>query len=253
MPTPEHRSKKKLSRIVSQKMAFMDLSQLDRFMTTVNRVRGCNTPDCKGGLMPVQVLNTGLGGALCITYVCDGCQFQRAEFKASSVCKLINASECVQTAFIIAGCTHATYYKVLQHALGIEAVSMDVFMHTIRLMFPVVKAMLDEVCEFAKQDMKDMGNNLGSWTRAVTSADGVWHTRRWHTKNATFSIRNYFNGALVSHWYCTCMPLRIMCGVHTHVYAVPLLFACPVVGKGERREVCVRGVRCWEGVHGEGS
>ena len=64
VPTPERRSKKKLSRVVSQKMAFMDLdlfmdlSQLDRFMTTVNRIRGCNTPDCKGELIPVQVLNT---------------------------------------------------------------------------------------------------------------------------------------------------------------------------------------------------
>ena len=112
VPTPERRSKKKLSRVVSQKMAFMDLSQLDRFMTTVNRVRGCNTPSCKA----VQVLSTGLGGALSITYICDGCQLQRAEFKTSSVCKLINTSEisvCVQTAFIIAGCTHATYCSML--------------------------------------------------------------------------------------------------------------------------------------------
>ena len=62
----------------------------------------------------------------------------------------------------------------------------------------------------------------------------------------------FATGALVSHWYCTCMPLRIMCGVHTHVYAVPLLFACPctcfVCSPGcsdeERREegdVCERG------------
>ena len=76
-------------------------------------------------------------------------------------------------------------------------------MHTIRLMFPVVKAMLEMKCELAKQDMKDKGDNLGSWTRAVTSADGVWHPRRWHSKNATFSIHNYFNGALLYYMH-TC-------------------------------------------------
>ena len=46
--------------------------------------------------------------------------------------------------------------------------------------------------------MKSMcDDELGSWKRAVTSADGTWQTRGWHSKNATFSIRNYFTGALL--------------------------------------------------------
>ena len=62
--------------------------------------------------------------------------------------------------------------------------------------------MVDEVCEIAKQEMKDMGDDkLVSWTRAVTAADGVWHTRGWHSKNATFSICNYFNGALLYYMH----------------------------------------------------
>ena len=40
-------------------------------------------------------------------------------------------------------------------------------------------------------------HELGSWKRAVTTADGTWQTRGWHSKNATFSIRNYWNGALL--------------------------------------------------------
>ena len=31
----------------------------------------------------------------------------------------------------------------------------------------------------------------------MTTADGTWQTRGWHSKNATFSIRNYLNGALL--------------------------------------------------------
>ena len=38
-------------------------------------------------------------------------------------------------------------------------------------------------------------NELGSWSRAVTSADSTWMTRGHHSKNATFNIRNYYNGA----------------------------------------------------------
>ena len=105
---------------------------------------------------------------------------------------------CVQVAFILAGSTHATYYKTLCHALGMDAVSMVPFLDTIKRMYPVVKEMLDEVCEIAKQQM--MGkkeDELGSWKCAVTAADGTWETRGWHSKNATFSIRNYLNGALL--------------------------------------------------------
>ena len=37
--------------------------------------------------------------------------------------------------------------------------------------------------------------DLGSWKRAVTTADGTWQTMGWHSKNATFTIR--VNGALL--------------------------------------------------------
>ena len=45
-----------------------------------------------------------------------------------SQCENSNAiSICVQVAFIIAGSTHAVYYKTLKNALGIEAVSGPVY------------------------------------------------------------------------------------------------------------------------------
>ncbi len=46
--------------------------------------------------------------------------------------------------------------------------------------------------------MKDKKEDeLGLWTHAVTVADGTWQTRGWHSKNATFTIRNYQNWALL--------------------------------------------------------
>ena len=50
--------------------------------------------------------------------------------------------------------------------------------------------------------MKQMAqSDLGSWSRAVTCADGCWQTRGWHSKNATFSIRNYQTGALLYYMH----------------------------------------------------
>ena len=104
-------------------------------------------------------------------------------------------STSVQVAFIVAGSTHAVYYKTLKYALGIDAVCMNVFIY---YMYPIVKSILDDICEAAKQHMKDKKDDeLGSWKRAVTVADGTWQTRGWHSKNATFTIRNYLNGALL--------------------------------------------------------
>ena len=58
--------------------------------------------------------------------------------------------------------------------------------------------MVDDLCEVAKREMKEKNyGDLGSWKRAVTTADGTWQTRGWHSKNGTFTIRNYLNGALL--------------------------------------------------------
>ena len=58
--------------------------------------------------------------------------------------------------------------------------------------------MVNEMCEREKERMKALNpKDLGSWSQAVTSADGTWLTRGHHSKNATFSIRNYLSGALL--------------------------------------------------------
>ena len=104
----------------------------------------------------------------------------------------------VQVAFIVAGCTHAVYYKTLKRALGIDALCFDYFMDTIYHMYPIEKSILDEICKGTKQEMKDKNDDeLGSWKCAITVADGTWQTRGRHSKNATFTIRNYLNGSLL--------------------------------------------------------
>ena len=65
-------------------------------------------------------------------------------------------------------------------------------------MYPVMKEMVDEMCTETREAMKKKKpEELGSWERAVTVADGAWMTRGHHSKNFTFSIRNYFTGELL--------------------------------------------------------
>ena len=79
--------------------------------------------------------------------------------------------------------------------IGHETVNRITYLKTIKHMYPFVREVLDRMCETAKTDMKAKNDHkLGSWKRAVTTADGTWQTRGWHSKNSTFSIRN---GALL--------------------------------------------------------
>ena len=161
-------------------------------------MRMCATQGCKGDLTPLKVSTFGLGGAVSIKYNCNGCGKHEAHFETSSKNELYNTSVInmsVQVAFIVAGCTHTTYYKTLKHALGIDAVQWTTFQSAIKRMFPIVQDMVDRMCEEAKTEMKTMNQDeLGSWNSAVTSADGAWMTHGYHSKNFTFSIRNYYTG-----------------------------------------------------------
>ena len=90
------------------------------------------TPGCKGNLVPTHVSSQGLGGSLSITFCCDGFSINPVVFdtcmkndQQGGGTNTVSTS--VQVAFIVAGSTHAVYYKTLKHALGIDAVGMDVF------------------------------------------------------------------------------------------------------------------------------
>ena len=120
----------------------------------------------------------GLGG---VGYICNGCVSQTALLETSAKYELTSTSEvstAVQVAFLVAGCTYKTYYKTLKHSLGIDAVEWHQFQSTIARMYPIVKLMVDTICEEANQEMKDMDHDeLGSWSRAVTSADDTWFSQ----------------------------------------------------------------------------
>ena len=92
----------------------------------------CATPVYERALSPVNMRNIGMGGVLSTSYARSGC--------ASRHC--LKQCQCT-----IAGCTHIASYKVLKHALGVEAVTFQTFQSTIKGMYLIVVGMIDGMCE----------------------------------------------------------------------------------------------------------
>ena len=82
-------------------------------------------------------------------------------------------SKCVQIAFIVAGSAYMGYYKTLKHA-GIDVVGGNAFVDN---MYPIVKSMLDEICEAAKQETKRQKRRRA---RVVeTCCNGIYVVNTW--------------------------------------------------------------------------
>ena len=90
----------------------------------------------------------------------------------------------MQVAFITAGCTDATYTKVLV-ILGMNPVSKKAFLKTLEEIHPIVENMVNEMCEREKKRIKALNpKDLGLWCQAVSSADGILQTRGHHRRLA---------------------------------------------------------------------
>ena len=116
IPTPDRPTTVVRPIDLPARLCFIELSHLGSFVSTVNQIWTCTTSGCKGNLAPVAVKCRGLGGAVTVRYSCDGCGLKGATFEAHSKCETVLAgsntiSVSLQVAFIIAGCTHATYCK----------------------------------------------------------------------------------------------------------------------------------------------
>ena len=57
---------------------------------------------------------------------------------------------------------------------------------------------LDEQFELGKKEMKPAPQDeIGSWKKAVTVADGAWMTRGFHSQNFTFHVRDYIRKSVL--------------------------------------------------------
>lgn len=180
-------------------------SQLQQLIDQINLTSNCYTPRCTGKLVPINV-------KLIVKFACTGCTNRNLAFHSSVTVVLSKrtiVSLAMQVAFVVAGCTHAQYSKVLKQCLGISSVSASTFYDIIKLIHPVVHGMLTEMCDEAKSEMKSLGPTvIGSWKRAVTTSDGVWLTRGKFSQNCSFTVRYYMNNALL-YFVHVCMRGKV--------------------------------------------
>ena len=206
-PTPEKRQRIAIMQQPVQAVSlgrgmFVCLSsQVSAFLDQVNANMACRTPGCSGVYVPVRVICEGLGGGLKVEIACSGCKIRRLTFDSSPMIESSRrtiVSLAVQVAFYASGCTHAQYYRILKQSLGVQAVTCKPFYETIKLVFPHVSDMLEEMGTEAMADMKALPpEEIGSIQRAIVTGDGTWLTRGHFSKNHTYTIRNYMTGALL--------------------------------------------------------
>lgn len=156
-----------------------------------------------GILVVSTVQPTGLGGSLNATFVCDDCKIRTIQFQGSAMVEGSRRTVvglALSVAFLITGHGFAKYDRTLRQCLGISCLSKNRYYDMIKLVYPHITDILDEMCEEEKERIKELDDDeLGNWKRAVVTSDGVWHTRVFFSKNGTFIIKHYMSGGLL--WY----------------------------------------------------
>ena len=176
-------------------------SQVAAFLEQVNANMACRTPGCSGTYVPVRVVCEGLGGGLKVEIACNRCKVRSLSFDSSPMVESSRRtllSLALQVAFYASGCTHAQYYHILKHSLGVQAVTCKPFYDMIKLVYPCVLDMIHGMCNEARDDMEALApEQLGSMQRVVTAGEGAWLMKGYFSKNHTYTIRNYMTGVLL--------------------------------------------------------
>lgn len=156
-----------------------------------------------GKLIPVAFQDKGLGGAIKVTVACSECTTDnKIHFASSKMALTHNRRNCVSLAtalcFLVYGQGYHTYHKVLKLGLGINTLASSNFSRVIEICHPHAKSILDDMCVKAKEHMKaKKSTEIGSWERAVTSSDGCWLIRGFHSQCCSFVIIDFLSSGIL--------------------------------------------------------
>ena len=119
-------------------------TQITDLITQINSSCLCKTTGCSGTLIPYELKSVGLGGALEISYICNGCWDRRLTFRSSSNHVVSRqghqltsvhtiASLALQVAHFVFGSSYRQCYKIIKLAMGMPAEVPDTFYNMIKM------------------------------------------------------------------------------------------------------------------------
>lgn len=112
-----------------------------------------------GILVIFKVEPTGLGGSLNVWFMCSGCEKRSLMFQGSA---LVEASKrtvvglTLALFFFLSVHGFANFNRTLRQYLGILCISKNRYYDVIKLAYPHLKDILDEMCEEEKKNMQEL-------------------------------------------------------------------------------------------------
>ena len=168
-----------------------------------------------GKLVLIATNKKRRGGSMKFLFRCNGCWKEEICYRSSQLAlnsrrQLVSLA--LSLAFFVSGHGYASYRKTLGRGLGLEVLSEKPFLEIIHHAFPFIKAILDEICDDVKHQMKELSSDvLGSWSHAVTTCDGCWQIRGYFSQNCTFIIKNYLTGGLLYYGHLSMRGADSIC------------------------------------------
>ena len=119
-----------------------------------------------GILAATKVQPTGISGTLNLTFSCSDCQLRKINFSGLMYVegsKRTVVGLALAVAFFITGHCYAKFSKTLRQCLDIACISKNAYYEMIKLVYPHITEILDEMCEDEKNRMKKLlSKDLGS-------------------------------------------------------------------------------------------
>ena len=106
---------------------------------------------------PFEIRSTGLGGSMNICFACNSCKLRTVNFQGSALVegtKRTVVGMALAVAFVITGHGFAKFDKALHKSLGISVSLKNRYYEVIKLIYPHVTDILDEMCFDKKEHMK---------------------------------------------------------------------------------------------------
>jgi len=177
------------------------VSSVQSFLADLNQHVRCRTKNCRGSLVCVGQRQLGLGGGLEVKIACSCCA-QKLSFHSSPTTregKNLAGFACMVASFL-AGSTYAEYARTFAPLLGGFVFSHETFRKMMIGLHGPVEQLLKWEVEVGRKILQELPlDTLGSWSQAVTSADGCYHVRGHFSLNMTVTAVDYFRGFLIGY------------------------------------------------------